>query len=162
MYEFSIMPSYGVLQIHHAYTYRTAMRSGHAATTPPPPTTAPHRAQGAAALPVPSNRPSEPIIYPKFAAWFGSYNPNTISRKIETPIFQVEKPSTETTATTFSISGIEAQHEQVAMAMHSVTMETRYIPEKQNSNYMYMYINGTTLIIVTDIPAVEGNSQKGV
>ena len=108
------------------------------------------------------NRPSEPTIYPKFAAWFGSYNPNTISRKIETPIFQVEKPSTETTATTFSISGIEAQHEQVAMAMHNVTMETRYIPEKQNSNYMYMYINGTTLIIVTDIPAVEGNSQKGV
>ena len=80
-------------------------------------------------------------------------------RKIETPIFQVEKPSTETTATTFSISGIKDQHEQVAMAMHGVTMETRYIPKKLNSNYMY--INGNTLIIVTEILAVEGNSQKG-
>ena len=57
---------------------------------------------------------------------------------------------------TFSISGVKAQHEQVAMAMHCVTMETRYIPKKQNSNYMY--INGNTLIIVTEIPAVEGSS----
>ena len=52
----------------------------------------------------------------------------------------MEKPSTETTATTFSISGNYAQHEQVAMVMYSVTMETRYIPEKQYSDY----INGNT------------------
>ena len=80
-------------------------------------------------------------------------------RMIEAPIFQVEKPSTETTATTFNISGIQAQHEQVAMAMHGVTTETIYIPKKQNSNYMH--INGNTLIIVTEMPVVEGNSQKG-
>ena len=52
-------------------------------------------------------------------------------RKIEAPFFQVEKPSTETTATTFNISGIQAQHEQAAMAMHGVTTETRYIPESR-------------------------------
>ena len=66
-------------------------------------------------------------------------------RKVETPIFLVEKLSNETTATTFNISGIQAQHDQVAMAMHGVTTETRYIhvhvPKKQNSNFMYMYIN---------------------
>ena len=56
----------------------------------------------------PPNRLSEPTIYPKFATWLGSYDPNTIMRKIETPIFQVEKPSTETIATTFNIYGIQA------------------------------------------------------
>ena len=107
------------------------------ATVPPQPATAPHIPQAAAQVALPSNRLSEPAIYPKFATWLGSYDPNTIMRKIETPIFQVEEPSTETTATTFSISGINAQHEQVAMAMHRVTMETRYnIPKKQNSTYM--------------------------
>ena len=76
-------------------------------------------------------------------------------RKIENSYFSggdSKKPSTETTATTYSISGIKAQYERVAMAMHSVTIETRYIPKNQNSNYMY--INGNTLIIVTEIPAV--------
>ena len=67
-------------------------------------------------------------------------------RKVETRIFLVEKPSNETTATTFNISGIPAQHDQVAMAMHGVTTETRYIhvhvPKNQNSNFMY--INGNT------------------
>ena len=77
-----------------------------------------------------SNRLSEPTIYPKFATWLGSYDPNTIMRKIEAPIFQVEKSSTETTATTFNISIIQTQHERVAMAMHDVTTETRYIPKK--------------------------------
>ena len=86
------------------------------------------------------NRLSEPAIYPKFATWLGSHDPNTIMRKIETPIFQVEKPSTETTATTFSISGIKAQHELVAVAMHGVTTETRY------------YLKSRTL--VTGIPMV--------
>ena len=109
---------------------------------------------------LPSNRLSEPTIYPKFATWIGSYDPNTIMRKTETPIFQVEYSSTEATATTVSTSGIKAQHEQVAMAMHGVTTETRYTPKKQNSNYMY-HTNGNTLIIVTEMPAVEGNSQKG-
>ena len=79
--------------------------------------------------------------------------------KIETPIFQVEKSSTETTATTFNISGIQAQHEQVAMAMFSVTTETRCIPKNQNSNYMY--IDGKTYNIGTETPVVEGNAQKG-
>ena len=62
----------------------------------------------------------------------------------KSPIFLVEKPSNETTATTFNISGIQAQHDQVAVAIHGVTTETRYIhvhvPKKQNSNFMY--ING--------------------
>ena len=73
-------------------------------------------------------------------------------RKIATPIFLEEKPSNETTTTTFNISGIQAQHDQVAMAMHGVSTETRYIhihvlvhvPKKRNSNFMYMYINGNT------------------
>ena len=60
-------------------------------------------------------------------------------RKVETPIFLVEKPSNETTATTFNISGIQAQHDEVAMAMHGITTETRYIhvhvPKKQNSKF---------------------------
>ena len=68
-------------------------------------------------------------------------------RKIETPIFLAEKPSNETTAT-FNIAGIQAQQDQVAMAMHGVTTETRYrhvhVPKKQNSNYMY--INGNIYI----------------
>ena len=59
----------------------------------------------------------------------------------------MEKPSNKTTATTFNISGILAQHDQVAMAMHGVTMETMYIhvhvPEQQNSNLTD--INGDTL-----------------
>ena len=45
------------------------------------------------------------------------------------------------------------------MAMHGVTIETRYIPKKQNSNHMY--INGNTLIVVIEMPVVQGNSQKG-
>ena len=47
------------------------------------------------------------------------------------------------------------QHELVAVAMHGVTTEKRHIhvPKKQNSNYMY--INGNTLIIVTEMPVVE-------
>ena len=74
---------------------------------------------------------------------------------METPIFLVEKPSTETTAMTFSISGIQAQHEQVAMATHSVTTETRYIHVyvpiiKQKSNYMY--INGNIYDDATEMP----------
>ena len=99
------------------------MRSGQTATSPPPP----HIPQGAAQVALPSNRLSEPTIYPKFATWLGSYDPNTIMRKIEAPIFHVEKPSTETTASTFNISGIQAQHELVAMAMHGATTETRFI-----------------------------------
>ena len=74
----------------------------------------------------------------------------------------MEKPSNETTATTFNISGIQAQHDQVAMAMHVVTTETIYIhvhvPEYQNSNYMD--INGNTYNIATEMPVVEGISQK--
>ena len=45
------------------------------------------------------------------------------------------------------------------MVLHGVTMETRYITKNQNSNYMY--IDGNILIIVTEIPAVDGESQKG-
>ena len=81
-------------------------------------------------------------------------------RKVETPIFLVEKPSNETTATTFNISGIQAQHDQVAMAMHGVTTETRY-----------MYLRSRTQVscismvwhnIATEMPILEGNSQKKV
>ena len=93
---------------------------------------------------LPSNRLSEPtinFIQSLLCAWLGSYDPKSIIRKIEAPIFQVKKLSTETTATTFNISGIQAQHEQVAMAMHGVTTDTRYIHKKQNSNNMYICIS---------------------
>ena len=72
-------------------------------------------------------------------------------RKIETPIFQVEKPSKETTATTFSISGIQT-HEKVAMAMHRVTTGIMYIPERQYSKYMH--ISGSTYKIATGMPSL--------
>ena len=41
------------------------------------------------------------------------------------------KPSADTTTRTYSISGIKNQYEQVAMAMHCVTMETTYIPKSE-------------------------------
>ena len=82
-------------------------------------------------------------------------------RKVEIPIFLVEKPLNETTATTFNISGIQAQHDQVAMAMHGVATETRYIhvhvPKKQNSNLMDITVIHN---IATEMPVLEGNSQN--
>ena len=115
------------------------------ATTPP----LPHIPQGAAQVALPPNRLSEPTIYPKFATRLGSLNclrPKYYHEKgRNSHFFLVEKPSNETTATTFNISGIQAQHDQVAMAMHGVTTETRYIHvhvlKKQNSNFMFMYIS---------------------
>ena len=70
------------------------------------------------------------------------YDQNTTMRKVETPIFLVEKPSNETIATTFNIFGIQAQHDQVTMAMHGVTTETRYIHVLQK----YMYLKTRTQI----------------
>ena len=52
------------------------------ATVPLPP--APHIPQGVAQVVRPSNRLSKPTVYPKFATWLGSYEPNTIMKKMET------------------------------------------------------------------------------
>ena len=134
------------------------------ATTPP----LPHIPQGAAQVALPPNRLSEPTIYPKFATRLGSLNclrPKYYHGKVESPIFFWWK-NHQTRPPRRHLTFLASRPNMIRLLWQCMVLPRRH------GIYMYMYLKSRTQTscsciyqlvihnIATEMPVLEGNSQK--